>query len=194
MGIFSQKAANRASDKGSPEYAVSRYNIARFDLLLAILFTVVNIVLGELGGGSYFLFSISFPYYSFDLEDLVMAAFAVIVLVFYFLAWLFSKKKTGWMVAALIAFALDCAYLGFFSVYVVKNLGEYISYTDFIMDYIIHAWVLISLIVGVCYARRYKAAITATESAEEVIPIDANEDLTGEAEEVTEEAEEPVKE
>ena len=53
-------AGARSMTKG--ERLVSHYNSARANLLLAMIFTVVNSVLACIGGNMYFLFSITFPY------------------------------------------------------------------------------------------------------------------------------------
>ena len=68
---------------------------------------------------SYFLFSAYLPqiliYSGYDLysqsgmqEYLIVAmVFAAIVIIPYLLAFIFSKKRVGWLVAALVMFSLD---------------------------------------------------------------------------------------
>ena len=42
----------------------SRYNSARHNILLVIVFTLINCILCAVGSSSYFLFSAAIPYYS----------------------------------------------------------------------------------------------------------------------------------
>ena len=58
MGI----ANKQKIDKNSPGYIVSQYRAARVNLLLALAFTLVNIILLFAGTDSYFLFSATIPY------------------------------------------------------------------------------------------------------------------------------------
>ena len=48
----------------SPRMALeNRYKISRGNLMIAVVFTLVNIILALVGGDIYFLFSASIPYY-----------------------------------------------------------------------------------------------------------------------------------
>ena len=165
MSIFEKNARSNLPQKGTPEYTIRRFEIARINLMTAILMTVINIVLDLTGSDSYFLFSISFPYYEFDKEAIPMMVVCTAILGFYVLAWLLSKKKPGWMIAALVAFALDCVYLVVFSFFVVQNFSYAASYRDFILEYAFHIWVLVYLIIGVCSCKKYREAIAAVETA-----------------------------
>ena len=55
----------------------------------------------------------------------------------YLFCWIFSKKRVGWMVAALVFFGIDCLFL-----LVTFDLSM-------IPDILIHAWVMFYLITGV---------------------------------------------
>ncbi len=60
-------------------------------------------------------------------------AFAVLVLVPYLLCWIFSKKRRGWMIAALVLFAVDTGAL------VVDTLGsDDVLYN--LPDLLFHIW------------------------------------------------------
>ena len=163
MGLFSNStsaAAAPAVDKNSPAYAVGRYNVARSNLMLAVILTVVNIVLGAVGANVYLLFSIAFPYFMFDITDIVWSIPAIVVLGIYVMYWLCSKKKPGFMIAALVTFIFDCLFLVGYSLLVtVISEGE-ITIAEFLLDYATHIWVLVYLIIGTKYAKRYKKAVT----------------------------------
>ena len=96
----------------------AKYKNARLSLLLIVLFSVVN-VFSMTFGDTYFLFSAFLPqilvmvgleltYEAGDnLYMIVAMVMAVISIVPYLLCWIFSKKRVGWMIAALVFFILD---------------------------------------------------------------------------------------
>ena len=126
-----------------------KYATARGNLLLMLAFTVVNIVLLVMGSDSMFLFSASVPYNAmiFGIIDetgfLMIPAIVitVVTLAAYLLCWIFSKKHFGWMIAALVLFALD----------IVAMVGLWVLAPELfdVVDLLIHGWVLYYLIVGV---------------------------------------------
>lgn len=97
-----------------------RYRQARVNLLLMLACTAVNLLLPLVNSDVRFLFSASLPemlssvaWALAALEQpgfLVALPVAAVVLLMaaYFLCWLFSKKRGGWMVAALVLFSVDC--------------------------------------------------------------------------------------
>lgn len=123
-----------------------KYDSARSNLLLAIVLTVVNIVLFFANSGTMLLFSVSVPYYAvifaylFEIAPIGIA-FAAIILVIYFLCWLLSKKRNGWLIAALVLFAIDT--LGMAGLYLLAEDASGL------MDGLIHIWVLYYLVAGV---------------------------------------------
>ena len=144
-----------------------RYNSARMNLLLAMILTFINIVMTMLGTGTYFLFSIFVPYYVVDmgwflcgkypveyyaefgemefLPDsflITMVVIAAVVLVLYLLAWVFSKKHMGWMIFALVFFAIDT--LAMILIYLDAGIDAGV-----IVDLVFHIWVFVYLILGV---------------------------------------------
>lgn len=162
MARFTQ--GPRSMTKGE-RYAV-HYNSARANLLLAMIFTVVNSVLACIGGNLYFLFSITFPYsmvsegafwtgmmgtpeeyaeIGYTEADLlpkwfllIMIVPAVISLGVYLLCWIFSKKRVGWMIAATAVFVLDTMFLIFW----------YDVDVTMLLDYLFHGWALFIFIRG----------------------------------------------
>ena len=156
------------------ERLTAKYNTARWNLLLVVAFTLVNIFILAFGGGTYFLFSASVPFlittYGVILcgkmpagfyEELgvsqdmllpqgamtVFVVIAVVITSLYFVFWLFSKKKSGFMVAALVFFAID-------SLVMLSGMGISI---DTAIDILMHAWVLYYLISGVSAHKKLKA-------------------------------------
>ncbi len=136
------------------EAATQQYKTARYNLLLMLVLTAVNIALLFLGSDTMMLFSATLPYvsviygslFSWVLENelyfILGIALAVILIAIYLLCFIFSKKRVGFMVAALVLFALDSAVM----------VWTYISSGDFadgIIDIVFHVWVLVYLISGV---------------------------------------------
>ena len=146
-------------DKKSPAHAVRKYNLARSNLFTAILLTIINILLGCVGANVYLLFSITFPYMMFDIRDIVFSIPAIVVLGVFIVYYICSKKKPGFMIAALVTFILDFAFLILYSLFIIGFSEFEITFADFIIDYLTHIWVLVYLIIGTRYTRRYRAAI-----------------------------------
>ena len=92
----------------------NRYNSVRYDILLIFIFTVINILLPLLTDSStFFLFAAEVPYYIFAIgwamvEGEMLSSIvyplvlALLITVPYLLFWIFSKKRYGWMIAALV--------------------------------------------------------------------------------------------
>jgi hypothetical protein len=145
---------------------LSRYNNARNSILLAIVFTVVNLVLLLTESYTYFVFSISVPYiildmamlmcgrypeeyYEGDLESMVILddsiiyialLFAVIILALYLLFFFLSKRlRVGFIIAALVFFTIDTLFLVF-------AVG--IS-ADIIIDLVFHGIFIVELILAI---------------------------------------------
>lgn len=142
-----------APAKGSREAYEFSYAKARSNLLLAAIFTLVNVFLVLSGSDTYFLFSASIPYWTgafgrLDYEiygimsSLVIAGvIAVVFTAAYFLLWGMSKRHRGWMYAAAVCFAVD--FLGL----ILLNLGLGFDSSD-ILDYLFHIYVMFYLISG----------------------------------------------
>ena len=107
-------------DKQSPVYHQNLVKSARSTLLIAVAFTVLNIVLLLIGSNRYFLYSATIPYYltffgymfdnfmvgTYTLTGLTMAVVPVAVLA---LSWYLSKQNHRWLMAATVVFVLDTA-------------------------------------------------------------------------------------
>lgn len=137
-----------------PEAAKQQYNIARQNLLLMLILTVVNIAILFFGSDVMMLFSATIPYVSviygamltlFSEDSLYFIfgiALAVVLVAAYLLCWIFSKKRIGFMVAALVLFVLDTAVMAWMYI----SSGDI---ADGVIDIVIHIWVLAYLISGV---------------------------------------------
>ncbi len=166
------------------ELLAQKYRDARGNLLLAIIFTVVNCAFAAFGSLRYFLFSCTFPYtmvwmgslwtgrlYSVEeYEDLlgiteadffpiwllyVMIVPAVIALGVYLLCWIFSKKHVGWLIAATALFVIDTMFLILF----------YGVAVEMVLDYLFHAWALFLFIRGIIAHFKLKAMPPEPEQA-----------------------------
>ena len=146
----------------------NQYAVARGNLLLIVIFTLVNVVLCLLGTDMYFLFSAIVPYFialvgaewcglypqeyyaemGITEADLwptgfiaVFAAISIVIIALYFVCWLLSKKHVAFMIAALVLFVIDS----------IAMFVLFVPGVDMIVDYIFHAWVLISLTIGIIH-------------------------------------------
>lgn len=126
-----------------------KYNNSRQSILLLFIFSVINIFSISMLG-TYFLFSAYLPQVLISLAYLdpsltpVMVILSIIYILPYLLCYIFSKKKAGWMVAALVLFSVD-------SLFFLIDLFAYLAAGDlsFIIDLIFRIYVLASLIIGV---------------------------------------------
>lgn len=192
---------------------VSKYSAARLNLLLAIVFSLVNIISLATNAGSYFLFSATVPYIIVDiamlfcgrypseyyeefggmvfLDDSLFVAsivIAVLILAIYLLCWLFSKKdKVIWLKIALVLFGIDTVVL-------VLSAG-----LSALVDLGFHIWILYILYSGI-KAHKTLKDMPKEEFIEgeftELPADDAGEEVTESPEmiEAPEQAEEPIAE
>ena len=160
MALFNQT-------KTVAQSPAAKYATARSNLLIAIIFTLANVVLLTLDADLYFLFSAYIPYTlvvymklfcgmmpdeyyeGFEIEFLpesvfyVAIAIAAVIIALYFICWIFSNKnRYGFLIAALVFFAIDTVLmvLGF-------DFSSFDIYT--IIDVAFHAWIIYILIVGI---------------------------------------------
>ena len=139
-----------------------RYTTARFNLLIMLGFTLLNVILIAIGSSSYMLFSATIPYAavqtgmffcgklpadwyageSFEfLPDFVLfisIAIAAAIIIYIFMCWLFSSKgRYGFFIAALVYFVLDTLYL------------LWLFDVSLILDLVFHVWVTAYLVIGI---------------------------------------------
>lgn len=152
---------NTPVDKNSPEYLLRQVSNGRYSLLLIVILTMVNIVMTLLDTGRYFLFSASVPYHlvflgmafengfvdgAWDVRGSLTYTGLVIALVIvavYFLCWLLSKKRPGWLTAALVLFVIDTVIL------VILAFVLYDSPVSELMDLLLHIWAIVELVQAV---------------------------------------------
>lgn len=129
-----------------------KYEQSRGNLLLIIIFTVINIALLFSQSGTIFLFSITVPYwaaaFAYYLELTNLYIVAGVVLALYLIFWIFSKKHYGWFIPALVLFILDTIYLGYVSIDMAESSN--------IIDILVHIWVLYYLGAGIYFGYKIK--------------------------------------
>ena len=184
MGLFSKN--NNMQALTQRQQLEGRYNSARGNILLVVGLTVINIILLVTNSNTYFLFSAYFPFLLADFGMLLCGmypsevyegelagmqflgkgflvatlALAAVILGLYLLSWYLSKKpRIGWLIFALVFFCVDTLAMFFIGGFSVES----------IIDYVIHAWVIVSLAMGVSAYFRLKAI--PEDSDEEEAPI-----------------------
>lgn len=136
-----------------------KYNNSRLSILLLFIFSVINIFSISMLS-TYFLFSAYLPQVLISLAYLdpsltsVMVILSILYILPYLLCYIFSKKKAGWMVAALVLFSVDSLIflIDFFAYLAAGDLS-------FIIDLIFRIYVFASLIIGV--VNRKQAVLVA---------------------------------
>lgn len=141
-----------------------KYNNSRQSILLLFIFSVINIFSISMLS-TYFLFSAYLPQVLISLAYLdpsltpVMVILSILYILPYLLCYIFSKKKAGWMVAALVLFSVDSLIflIDFFAYLAAGDLS-------FIIDLIFRIYVFASLIIGVV---NRKQAVLAANGVQE---------------------------
>jgi len=166
-----------------------RFSRARSNLLLVIAFTVVNLMLVLVNADLFFLFSATVPtiilVIAMDLAIdfgntvlLVGIAIAFACVLVYGASWLFSKKKRGFILLALIFFIIDT--LAFTGIVIIDMLfsGDIFN-VSFLIQVGFVIWILYYLITGTSAwlkLRKYDPAIVDVASREaEVEAMQVNE-------------------
>lgn len=141
---------------------VNKYSAARSNLLIVVAFSLVNILMLATNSGTYFLFSASVPYLLTDigmglcgmyppeyyegLEGMyildksvfvILLVISLLILGVYLICWIFSKKKCGFLITALVLFSIDT---------VVMLLSYGLSS---IVDLVFHVWIIVILSIGI---------------------------------------------
>ncbi|MBR0535731.1 MAG: hypothetical protein IIX14_05075 [Clostridia bacterium] len=185
MALFKKGNAAPVSERAALQ---NKLNSARSNILLVVIFSVINTVLCLTGSMTYFLFSANLPYFATQMGVLytgrfpaevygaewegfafyptsflvIMAAISVACIVMYLLCWLLSKKHGyGWIIAALVFFIIDTGFM---------LLNAY-DFSEIILDIVFHIWVIVSLIMGISAAKKLKK-LPAEEIVPENYPID----------------------
>lgn len=144
----------------------SKYNSSRYSLLAMLVFTVINIGLALMGSLSYYVFSANIPYtlviegmyltgglpdeiyadlpsgYEFYSTDLLipLVIVAAVIIVFYLVCFFLSGKfRTGWLIAATVAFVIDTLFM----------IVYYGISIDALLDLVLHALMIYYLVNGI---------------------------------------------
>ncbi len=170
------KTSGKSATPISPRQQLNnQYNTARYNLVLALALTLLNIVVLLTGGDSYWLFSAFLPYYMvldgviccgkmpqeyYEYDGYTMADYeffpesyliarviiAVVILAALALCFFMSKKlKSGWLIGALVIFGIDSAAL--------LMLGDL---SGSVLDILFHIWVVVYLVLGIRAASKLK--------------------------------------
>lgn len=133
--------------------AVKNYKVARTSILLIAALGLLNVILYLAGADFYFPFSVTFPYCAVIFGDLfaaelgskalfiIMAILAFVILGVYVLMFFLSKDHKGCLIATLVLYAIDLAFVIYLMV-----AGK--SYT-MVIDLIFHGAVLYEFIMGI---------------------------------------------
>ena len=164
------KAAHFMTDR---EKYASSYNAARSNLLVIIIFTVINGLLLIANANTYFLFTASVPYIILDFAMYVcgkypaefygdmsqytfmsegafvfLCSVALLIVLAYLACWLFSKNgKVAWLITSLVLFGVDTVLMFF-------NYGINVG---MLLDYLFHGWIIFILINGIISYYKLKA-------------------------------------
>ncbi len=161
-GAPAQEAVPEAA---APDLALlkahQQFKVARVNLLLVAVLTLLNVVL-YFFSDFYMLFSANIPYLVTVFGDLLAmelalpvltvmsVALSVVLTVPYFLGYFFSKKHHGWMIACLVYFSLDTVAM-FLFLLVFGDIG------GALLDVVFHAWVIYELFKGIRAGKTVKA-------------------------------------
>ena len=167
--------------------SVRRYRRARGSLLAMMIFTVINTVIAATGSYTYYVFSDYLAYYcalygrAFYEESGGMSAYLVVgcgaaalILVPYLLCWIFSKKRRGWLIAALVLFSIDTALV----------IWDAIGFMEFsyLLDVVMHIWLIVELVLAIRAGKEAIAEMNAPKTAPDAEFHDAS---TGELPDTT---------
>ena len=139
---------NHAASHSQRQVAQTRVDNARSRLLMMLLLTAGNVALLLTGSTTMFLFSATIPYFAAILGSFHEYTFlpvagpviAAALLALYFLCWLLSKKRPGWLIVALVLFFLDCLCLAAFYAMFPELLD--------VLNAVLHLYILYYLFAG----------------------------------------------
>lgn len=158
---------NAPVDKNSLAYCTRQVNAARTTVLLLMVLTLANIVLFMVDTDTYLPFCVFVPYYltavfmgidngfadgEWVIGDFTIVALVItaVVLALYLLCWLLSKKKHGFLTAALVLYIVDTLGVLAVALVIVEDLSV------FIFDFVAHGIVIYELVCGVTGAKKMK--------------------------------------
>ena len=148
---------------------MSKFEKARHNLLLVIVFTAINLILIAVEANYYFLFSATAPLLSYGIgwdlsyellsNEYLIAGIvvAVIIILLYAAFWLFAKRRRAFILAAFILFLIDSLIYGLLLADVL--LADEFVFTE-LLDIAFHIWILIALFSGIIAWRKLRGVNT----------------------------------
>ena len=167
--------------------AVRRYKTARGSLLLMILVSVINTVMTATGNyETYYVFCDYLAYYcavygrvfyeqSGEMMYLILGCVAVaVILIPLLLCWIFSKKRRGWLIAALVMVSLDTLLI----------VADAIGYRDLgsLVSIAFHIWIIVELVLAIRVGKEAIAEMSGVKAVQDMQFHDAS---TGELPDTT---------
>ena len=171
----------------------TKYKSCVGNILLVVIFSVINIVLLLTNADTYFLFSAFIPYFTVslgkylcgfypneyytDAENMlflnssvfyITIAVAAVIILVYFICWLFAKKKKiGAVIFALIFFIIDTLAMVFISGFS----------GDSILDIVFHIGVIVYLCIAISTYNKIKKSEQENAVLQETL-TETNENYT----------------
>jgi len=159
MGLFDNKNADLSPEKRNEQ----TLKTARLNILLVVALTALNVIFVLIGADNYFLFSAALPYYLVGTGTALVAggassvvlvlsiAFTVLILAAYVLCFLFGSKNIGWLIAALVMFAIDTvAFIAIFIfIYIPQAANGAGTLVSSLIDLLLHFYALYYFISAV---------------------------------------------
>ena len=115
---------------------VARFNLARTNLVIVVVFTVINFFLVYFDTGYYFLFSAILPI----MFVYANTALAIGILAAFFLCYLFAERLRALLFVGFILFIIDFVFM----ILLLFELGA----AEFVLDIVFHVWITIILLLG----------------------------------------------
>ena len=127
----------------------SKFRTARINILVAIGFTVVNIILALTGSDTMFLFSMTGPlvltWAALDNPGTVLVPMLAILIIglltAYVVFWVLSNKRYEWLWGSAVLFGLDTLYMA----YLYWNTGLIVNG---LLDIAFHAYIIYYFVVA----------------------------------------------
>lgn len=142
------------------------YDHSRSNLLIAILFTILNIALIFLETDTMFLFSATIPYYfalaGWYFESIIELVIGIVMIAVLLVFWIISKKHRIGLILSFIYFIIDTIFMLW--------LYDFQFDASMIIDLLFHVWIMFYLVSGIMYKGNQK------EHVEEII-IEVNDDI-----------------
>ena len=144
-------------DKAEILRQMSKFDKARHNLLLVVIFSTINLILYVAEVDYYLLFSATAPMlsygvgwdlaYEFHDDNFLVAGLviAAVIILLYLACWALAKRRRGFIIAAFVLFMFDCLIYAYLLVDIL-SYGEFVA--SELIDIVFHIWILIAMISG----------------------------------------------